>query len=131
MTAKEKILQIKNKLITKEDGNNKKTAENLIVFVIILIITIVAINYIWNDKKEEDNNNTETSKILAEEKNEINLNNEQNDDISIKLENILKSIKGVGSVKVLITYSQTSHIIPMYSEDLSEKTTEESDSRRG
>ncbi len=131
MTAKEKILQIKNKLITKEDGNNKKTAENLIVFVIILIITIVAINYIWNDKKEEDNNNTETSKILAEEKNEINLNNEQNDDISIKLENILKSIKGVGSVKVLITYSQTSQIIPMYSEDLSEKTTEESDSRRG
>ena len=97
--------------------------------MIILIITIIAINYIWNDKKENKNNNTEISRTLAEEKDEINLNNEQNDDISSKLENILKSIKGVGNVKVLITYSQTSQVIPMYSEDSSEKITEENDSR--
>ncbi len=48
-----------------------------------------------------------------------------------KLENILSNIKGVGKTKVLITYSQTSQIIPMYDEDSSTSTTEETDSGGG
>ena len=48
-----------------------------------------------------------------------------------KLENILSNIKGVGKTKVLITYSQTSQIIPMYDEDSSTITTEETDSGGG
>lgn len=130
MNIKEKILKAKQQLILKENGNNKKTVENLAVFIIILIITIIAINYIWNDKEENKNTNKENVKVLATAEYKENETNEINDDMSTKLENILKNIKGVGNVKVLITYSQTSKVVPLYSEDISEKTTEENDSRR-
>lgn len=117
----------------KSENRNKKTTENLIVYIVIIIITIVAINYIWNDKKDNKLNKktTEYSKSLADKTEDIiEINKNKTEDISEDLENILSNIKGVGKVKVLITYSQTSRTIPMYSEDLSEKITEESDSGR-
>ena len=129
---KEKAMQIKEKLKVKEDGNNKKTIENLVVFIIILIITIVIINYIWsgdNNKKTKSDDNTNT-KILASEEMQTTTTLDE-DSMESKLENILSKIKGVGNVKVLITYSKTSQTIPMYSEDISQTTTEETDSRRG
>ena len=43
----------------------------------------------------------------------------------------MSKIKGVGNVKVLVTYSQTNRIIPMYNEDSSTSTTEEKDSGGG
>lgn len=51
--------------------------------------------------------------------------------IEEKLENILANVKGIGKVKVMITYSQTNEVIPMYDEDLSSSTTEEKDSGGG
>lgn len=48
-----------------------------------------------------------------------------------KLEDILSNVKGVGRVKVMITYSKTSQIIPMYDEDSSTSITEEKDSGGG
>ena len=48
-----------------------------------------------------------------------------------KLEDILSNVKGVGRVKVMITYSKTSQIIPMYDEDSSTSITEEKDSGVG
>ena len=48
-----------------------------------------------------------------------------------KLEDILSNVKGVGRVKVMITYSKTSKIIPMYDEDSSTSITEEKDSGGG
>lgn len=129
MNFREKILKVRQQLILKEDGNSKKTIESLAVFVIILIITIVAINYIWKDEnKTEQHEDSENGKILAYKEESIENND---DDISIKLENILKNIKGVGNVKVLITYSQTSKVVPMYSEDSTQKLTEENDSGGG
>lgn len=129
MNFREKILKVRQQLILKEDGNSKKTIESLAVFVIILIITIVAINYIWKDEnKTEQHEDSENDKILAYKEESIENND---DDISIKLENILKNIKGVGNVKVLITYSQTSKVVPMYSEDSTQKLTEENDSGGG
>ena len=127
---KEKAMQIKEKLTKKEGGNNKKTIENLVVFIIILIITIVIINYIWsgddNTKtKSDDGANTKT---LASETTQ-NTILESEDSMEDKLEAILSKIKGVGNVNVLITYSKTSQTIPMYSEDVSQTTTEETDSR--
>lgn len=130
MNIKDKIFRAKQQLILNKDGNNKKTIENLAVFVVILIITIVAINYIWNDKEENNAINEENKKVLASNEPNNNLNTETYDEISTRLENILKNIKGVGNVKVLITYSQTSKVVPLYNEDSTEKMTEESDSRR-
>lgn len=129
---KEKLEKFKEKLQKKEEGNNKKTIENLVIFAIILIVTIVAINYIWsgdNDKKEE--NNEITKKLATEEPNTENKKSSEEENTEERLENILSNIKGVGTAKVLLTYSQTSQIMPMYDEDSTESTTEEKDSGGG
>lgn len=131
---KEKLDKIKEKFKPKEGENNKRKIENLVLFVIILIVTIVAINYIWNgdNNKSDTITNDASGKRLASEENIItdNTTTSSSDGIEEKLENILSNIKGVGEVKVLITYSQTSRVIPMYDEDTSSTITEETDSRR-
>lgn len=129
---KEKLEKFKEKLQKKEEGNNKKTIENLVIFAIILIVTIVAINYIWSgdsDKKEE--NNEITKKLATEELNTENKKSSEEENTEERLENILSNIKGVGTAKVLLKYSQTSQIMPMYDEDSTESTTEEKDSGGG
>lgn len=131
---KEKLDKIKEKFKPKEGENNKRKIENLVLFVIILIVTIVAINYIWNgdNNKSDIITNDASGKRLASEENIItdDATTSSSDGIEEKLENILSNIKGVGEVKVLITYSQTSRVIPMYDEDTSSTITEETDSRR-
>ena len=123
---KEKLQRIKEKN-NEENNNGKKKMENIVVFIIIMIITIVAINYIWSgDKKEKVT--TDTNKKLAVTENETTETPVVEEGIEQKLENILSNIKGVGKTKVLITYSQ---IVPMYDEDSSTSTTEETDSGGG
>ena len=127
---KDKIKQI----IAKGEGaDNKKKIENLAVFLVILIITLVVINIIWNGNKktkpEEDEE--DTSKKLAMETIETANNLNSKNDLSMQLEEILEKIDGVGKVKVLITYSQTNEIIPMYNEETSQKDTEEKDTSGG
>ena len=127
---KGKFLKFKENLSDKESGNNKKTIENLVVFVIVLIITVVAINYVWNGNKNSKYRNgndiNSKSKVLASDENST----ENKDNLESNLENILAKIKGVGKVNVLVTYSKSSEVVPMYSEDSSQKTTEETDKQR-
>ena len=59
-----------------------------------------------------------------------NINNNEY-DLQKELEDILSKMQGVGKTKVLITYFQTSSIIPMYSETESTSVTEEKDSGGG
>lgn len=132
-----KLEKIKENLKKNEGENNKKTIENLIVFVVLLIITIVAINYIWSGNKKSNKVINDENKKLAvienntqnKENTSNNLNN--NNDIELRLENILSNIKGVGNVKVLVTYMKTSQVIPMYNEESSSSVTEEKDSGGG
>ena len=127
---KEKIISLKETFFKKGEGNNKKNIENLVVFLIILIVTVVMINYIWNGTEKTEQENDVSSKVLA--KSEYNENDTlKPNNIEQRLEQILSKIKGVGSVNVLVTYSQTSTIMPMYSEDISKTTTEETDSSGG
>lgn len=131
---KEKLEKFKEKMKNKEGENNKKTLENLVVFAIILIITIVAINYIWSGGKKENKTNAEEGKRLATVENIVDASNQDissTENIEARLENILSNIKGVGKAKVLITYSQTSQVMPMYDEESSISTTEETDSGGG
>ena len=133
---KEYISNFKNK---EKEGNNKKTIENLAFFAVILIVTIVIINYIWNKDNKDKSNISSNTKILAStEKNNLDKDdsNYESKNVNINslesdLENILKHIKGVGNVKVLITYSKTSEAVPMYNEDSSSTTTEETDTSGG
>ena len=123
------IEKIKNFINKNQELNRKKTIENLVVFVLILIIVLLSINVIWNKDKKEDNKSTidENKKLATIEEN----SKDDNSLTSEKLENILSKINGVGKVKVYITYSQTSQIIPIYNEDISQKDTQEEDTQGG
>lgn len=130
---KERIKKLKEKLEPKEGENGKRKTENLVVFAIVLIITVVVMNYILSGKKDKTNKTIQSEdKVLAQKNGDSQVKNKDNkQDIETRLENILSNIKGVGNVKVLITYSQESTVIPMYDEDTSTSITEEQDSGGG
>lgn len=130
------IKDLKGKFLKQTEGNNKKNIENLVVFLILLIITIIAINTIWKDKKYEvkKEENNSTYKQLAENvDNQINSNNLEKTEYNLEenLEDILSRINGVGKVKVLITYSETSQVVAMYNEKSTSSNTEEEDQNGG
>ena len=128
---KEQMNKIKE-MIKNQDGNNKRKIENLVVFIIILIITIIIINTVWNNDKKTKNNNADnyndTTAKLAQTTEKLP-KNEENTELEQKLENILKNIDGVGNVKVLLTYSESSQTVAMYNEDTTKNDTEETDTR--
>lgn len=125
--------KIKSFFNKQDDGDNKKKIENMVVLVIILIVTLIAINVIWNGDKKENTSNDPNKKLanLEEINDTINTNANAQDNLSTQMQEILEKIEGVGKVKVLITYSQTSETIPMYNEDSSQKDTEEKDTSGG
>ena len=110
----------------KNDGegkDKKRQIENIVFFIVILIVTVLIINNMWSsDKTEKDNINSVSSKVLAETE-----TTEVKDDLEDRLEDILESISGVGKVKVLIKYSESSTVVAMYNETSSESITQESD----
>ncbi len=118
------------KIFPKNEGNNKKKIENILVFIVILAITIVAINYIWNGDETSKSSNEVPE---AENSNSVVQVSTHSfyDENEEKLANILSNIEGVGKVKVLLTYSQTSTSIPLYNENLRESNTTETDSSGG
>ena len=125
---KEKLKQLTSKM---EGEDNKKKIENLVFLLIILIVVLVAINLIWNDDKEKEKS-TDGNKKLAVEENTINTTSiNTKDTLTKELEDILQKINGVGKVKILITYSQTSQTIPLYNEDTTQKDTQEQDTNGG
>ena len=126
---------IKNKLrissLNKEDTGEKsknKKIENIIFLIVILIITVIIINNVWSgdNKKAEE----QTDKVLA---NIIENTENKNEHYTLQasLEDILETIEGVGKVKVLINYSETSTTVAMYNETKTESTTEEKDTQGG
>ena len=126
-----KLEQLKN-FFNKEDGNEKKKIENMVFFLILLVITIIAINFIWNGSKNEEKQDSNTTQFVTieststENKENITENNLQNN-----LKSILGKIKGAGQVEVLITYTHTSELVPLYNETVKESITEETDSTGG
>lgn len=107
------------------EKDKKRQMENIVIFIIILIITVLIINSMWSSDDNTNKENTQnSSKVLAQTN--TSDTNEQ-DDLEMKLEDILESINGVGKVKVLIKYSESSSIVAMYNETTSESTTKEND----
>lgn len=123
--------QIKALILNAKGTDNKKKIENIVVLIIILIVTVIAINTIWNNDKKETKKEeveTTTSKQLASTTKTSQTSS--NDEVQTNLENILSNIDGVGKVKVLITYSQSSEVVAMYNENSKNSTVEEKDSGR-
>ena len=133
---KESIKKFKESISKQKEQNNKKNIENLVVFLILLIITIIAINTIWGGKKEEtkqENGNASYKKLAENINNSIDSNNSQLNEYNLEenLEDILSKIAGVGKVKVLVTYSETSEVVAMYNEKNTLNNTEETDTNGG
>lgn len=123
--------KIKSLMLKENSKDSKKKIENIVVFIIILIVTVIAINSIWNGKEETSKNQdtkVDTTKQLASANN-TSSNNEAT-TIEKELETILSNIEGVGKVKVLITYSQSSEVVAMYNENSKNSQVEEKDSGR-
>ena len=125
--------KIKSLIVKKTEGNNKKTIENLVVFLILLIVTIVAINLIWGKEEQKTvENQIETEhKVLAENIENSTTNETNAYNLEQEVEEVLSKIEGVGKVKVLITYSESSQIVAMYNENKNISVTEETDSEGG
>lgn len=111
-----------------EDGKDKKKQiENIVVFIIILIVTVLIINSMWSGEKEKkDDDTVDTSKVLAQTS-----TSSSQEDLEERLEDILSTINGVGKVKALIKYSESSTVVAMYNETVSESTTKENDANGG
>lgn len=132
--------ELKDKFLAKVGGKggSKKSVENLVVFVIILVVTIIFINYIWKDDSKNKKQDTKNG-VLAESSGGLHFDDsgggtdglvDSSDNLERKLEGILKNINGVEDAQVLITYSETNKIVPMYNEDNSQSVTKEEDTRR-
>lgn len=110
----------------KKSGNEdeqKRKMENIVVFIIILIITVLVINSMWSKDKESTKNKvTDSSKVLA---NTDTTEGRTEEELEDKLADILETINGVGKVKVLIKYSESSSVVAMYNETSSESKSEE------
>lgn len=107
--------KLKNLFLEK---NDKRKRENLIVFLILLIITLIVVNKIL-EKDEEivpNENLVELVSSSQDESYEILAEN----NLETRLKEILSKINGVGAVDVLLTYSETSSIYPLYNENISE-----------
>lgn len=120
-------------MVPKGEKDSKKKIENIVVLIVILIITIIAINTIWNgDKKKNTTKQEQTTtltKQLAVEENTKETAKEEN--IQTELESILSNISGVGKVKVLVSYSESSQVVAMYNENSKNSQVEEKDSGGG
>lgn len=110
-----------------------RTIENLTFSIIILVVTLVLVKYIFSgDKSEKQSSNYNNAELVYS--NDILQEQETvsyKDDLKSELINILKKINGVGEVDVLITYSETSKLVPVYNENSSESKTSEEDTEGG
>lgn len=130
--------KLKALMVKQEKKDSKKKIENLVVFILILIVTIIAINTIWKGNKKEnskDDTLSNNGKQLATTQTTTS-SNTGNDgtnttDMETKLETILSNMNGVGKVKVLITYLESSEVVAMYNENSKNSKVEEKDSGGG
>ena len=125
---------IKNKLkLTSSEGTHdkgkKKKIENMIFLIIILIVTVIIINNVWSGDSE--NSKEPSGKVLAKLETDVIDDTTGYYALQQSLENILETMEGVGKVKVLINYAETSTTVAMYNETKTESTTEEKDTEGG
>lgn len=110
----------------------KKKIENIVFLIILLIVTVVIINLVLGE--DDGNSHDDSDKVLAEVIEQDNSTKEQKSSyysLQNSLEEILETIEGVGKVKVLINYAETSTTVAMYNETKTESVTEEKDTEGG
>ena len=88
----------------KELLNKDKKTSNLILITILLVIVLIFTNYIFNS----DEGNVKSITTSSDNK-EI-----KNESVEVRLANIISKINGVETANVMISYSSTEKIIPVY-----------------
>lgn len=117
--------KFKNIFSSKDE---KRRNENLIAFLIILVITLIIINKILSkDDSSEENLSNNQTQLVTQSDTEINEISIDDNNLKTELEDILSNISGVGEVQVLLTYSETSSISPLYNESISSSVSTNSD----
>ncbi len=109
------------KILDKFNLTSKKGIENLVIFLVLVIIVMVVMNGLF--AKEEEN---EIKAPISTASSDVKI-----DTLEAKLENILSSIKGVGKVNVMISYTNSLEKIPLCDTKEVTTITEESDSSGG
>ena len=125
MNGVEKLIdKIKKHL---EKINNKEGMRNLLVILIIGIILII-IGDIFIQNKNIRKSSIEPETMLNNQK---NIDLDYGSVLEKKLEDILSQLKGVDSVKVMITLEDTVEKIPAFNTTKNNETTNELDSQGG
>ena len=120
------MLERFKKMFSEED--TKKRNENLIAFLIILVITLVIINKILSgDESESENVAENNAELVTQSSTEVEEISGYYESLKTELEEILSKISGVGKVEVMITYSESSSISPLYNESTSSSVSTSSD----
>lgn len=99
--------------IKKIFSNKEKRIENLVSLLIILVITLIIINNII----DEDSSKSESITTIENKSDAYladNMLEDKSSDLEKRLENILETIDGISSVSAMLTYSESSQIIPVY-----------------
>ncbi len=92
----------------KELLNKDKRTSNLVLIAILLSVVLIATGYIFDTGEEQ----VVSSNVLSE--NGYNISFNDGYDLEKKLSNIISKIEGVESADVMISYSTTERIIPVY-----------------
>lgn len=112
--------------------NKEKRIENLVFLLVLLIVTLLIINSILKEDKSgnkiREDDKLKGASLISLEKDNVS---EKTNDLELekRLETILSKIKGVSNVSVLITYSETEEIVPLYNINNSLSQTEEGDGK--
>jgi len=95
------------------------------VFLIILVITVICINSIWKKEETKDSLPKDNNvKLAKDSSNQIAESiSIQENTLETRLEEILREMNGIEDVKVLITYSETNQMVPLYNEKEQETIT--------
>ena len=101
----------------KELLKRDKKTSNLVLILVLLVIVLVSFNNIFNSEQSEK----KTTSALSE--NIVNVS----DSTETRLANIISKINGVESASVMISYSSTEKIIPVYDTKENIDTTTEED----
>ncbi len=114
------------KMFSEKDA--KRRNENLVAFLIILVITLIIINKILSeDENKNEISNDNSAELVTQSNTNVEEISVDDENLKTELEDILSKISGVGKVEVLLTYSESSSILPLYNESVSSSVSTNAD----
>ncbi len=120
---KEKLINFFKELMSK------KYIANILVFLGVAIMALIVSKDLLTDSNRGKNTYNINHENTVSEKIQQEIGQEEL--IELKLENILKKIRGVGDVQVMVTFEMGTELIPASNVSRSKDTTEENDSNGG